>query len=104
MIWLLLMEEIIVIESFYFGKPIIIIPLFVDQFDNTQRVHEKRFGLRLNPHQCTRHGLTNAIVNLIYDSQLACRMKLIAQRIQNQVKLGKVGKLIENLVIQFDKI
>ena len=91
-----------VTESFYFGKPLIIMPLLFDQFDNAQRVHEKGFGIRLNAHQCTKQELTNAINKLIYDDQLALRMKKIAQRIQDQVKLEKVGELIENLVIHFN--
>ena len=41
----------------------------------------------------------NAINKLICDEELALRMKKISQRIQAQVKLGKVGELIEQLVI-----
>ena len=86
-------------ETFYFGKPIIVMPLFVDQFDNAQRIHEKGFGIKLNAHQCTKEELMNAINKLICDEELALRMKKISQRIQAQVKLGKVGELIEQLVI-----
>ena len=88
-------------ESFYFGKPIIIMPVYMDQFDNAQRVHEKGFGLRLNAYQCTKEELTNAINKLIYDDDLALRMKKISQRIQTEVGKGKVVELIENLVDSF---
>ena len=91
-----------VTESFYFGKPMIAMPSFQDQFDNAQRVHEKGFGIRLNAHRCTKEELTNAINKLIYDDELALKMKKIAQRIQDEVKLGKVGELIENLVIDLN--
>ena len=91
-----------VTETFYFGKPMIVMPLFVDQFDNAQRVHEKGFGIRLNAHRCTKEELTNAINKLIYDDELTLKMKKIAQRIQNQVKQGKVGELIENLVVDLN--
>ena len=80
----------------------IIMPLYVDQFDNAQRVHEKGFGLRLNAHRCTKEELNNAINKLIYDDELSLKMKKIAQRVQSQVKSGKVGELIENLVIDFN--
>ena len=32
-----------VAETFYFGKPMIVMPLFTDQYSNAQRVEEKRF-------------------------------------------------------------
>ena len=86
-------------ETFYFGKPMIVMPLFVDQFDNAQRVHEKGFGIQLNAYRCTKEELINAINKLIYDEELALRMKKISERIQLEVKLGKVGEVIEQLVI-----
>ena len=88
-----------VTETFYFGKPMIIMPMFGDQFDNAQRVHEKGFGIRMNPHQCTKEELNNAINKLVYDDDLVLRMKKISQRIQLEIKQGKVGELIEKLVI-----
>ena len=93
-----------VTEAFYFGKPMIVMPLFVDQFDNAQRIHEKGFGLRLNAYQCTKDELANAINKLICNNELILKMKKISQRIQDEVKSGKVGQLIENLVFKFNNI
>ena len=36
-----------VAEAFNFGLPVIVTPLFWDQYDNAQRVHETGFGHRL---------------------------------------------------------
>ena len=85
-------------ETFYFGKPIIIMPMFCDQFDNAQRIQEKGFGIRINPYQCTKDQLLDAINKLINDSQLNLRLKKISERIKAEAKSGKVGQLIENLV------
>ena len=37
-----------VTESLYFGKPMVVLPLFWDQYDNAQRVHDTGFGVRLD--------------------------------------------------------
>ena len=85
-------------ETFYFGKPLIVMPMFSDQFDNAQRIQEKGFGIRMNPFQCTKDQLLNGINKLINDSDLNLKMKNISERFKAEVKLGKVGQLIENLV------
>ncbi|CAG2165010.1 unnamed protein product [Oppiella nova] len=40
-------------ETMYFGIPMIVLPLFLDQYDNAQRVEDKGFGIRLDAYQCS---------------------------------------------------
>ena len=49
-------------ETFYYGKPMIVMPLSADQYDNAQRVHEKGFEIRMNPFTCTKEQLLDAII------------------------------------------
>ena len=90
-------------ETFYFGKPLIVMPLFTDQFDNAQRVHEKGFGIRLNPFRCTKEELAKSIDSLINNNDLLLKLKKISDRIKAEVKLGKVAELIEKVVIDSKK-
>ena len=43
-------------EAFHFGKPMIVLPLFWDQYDNAQRVDETGFGVRLPTYAFERRG------------------------------------------------
>ena len=54
-----------VTETFSFGKPMIVMPSFVDQFDNAQRVQEKGFGIRMDAYECTDEELLEAIEKLL---------------------------------------
>lgn len=40
-------------EALPFGKPMIVVPLFWDQYDNAQRVDESGFGVRLDTYRFT---------------------------------------------------
>ena len=87
-----------VTETFYFGKAMIVMPLFGDQHDNAQRIHEKGFGIRLSPYECTEEELLNAIESLLNNNQLNEELKNISKRIQTDNSIAKLPQLIESLV------
>jgi MGT family glycosyltransferase len=69
-------------EAFHFGKPMVVLPLFWDQYDNAQRVHETGFGVRLATYDFPDAELTGAIDWLLGDTALRQRMAEEAQRIR----------------------
>jgi MGT family glycosyltransferase len=52
-------------EAFHFGKPMIVLPLFWDQYDNAQRVDETGFGVRLRTYDFADEELRGAIDGLL---------------------------------------
>ncbi len=52
-------------ESLYHGKPMVVLPLFWDQYDNAQRVHETGLGVRLDTYGFEAPELTGAIDRLL---------------------------------------
>jgi len=87
-----------VTETFFFGKPMLVMPLFGDQFDNAQRIKETGLGSRLNPFFCTEEELIDSVDRLVSDEQLAERMRTIGERIRKSDDKIEVSKLIEDIV------
>jgi len=87
-----------VTETFSFGKPMIVMPLFGDQFDNAQRIHEKGFGIRLDTYNFTEEELLTSIDNLLNDEKLKDKLTKALNRMQNSDSMTKAAQLIESLV------
>jgi MGT family glycosyltransferase len=86
-----------VTEALHFGKPMILLPLFWDQYDNAQRMHELGFGRRLPTYGFTPDQLHAAIENLLADSGLRTSMAALGARIRARDGLAKGADLIEAL-------
>lgn len=84
-------------ECMHFGKPMIVLPLFWDQYDNAQRVHERGFGLRLPSYTFGDAEFYGAIDRLLGDTTLHQRMQSIAARIQNCRGTVLAADLIEQV-------
>ena len=52
------------LEAINFQVPVIVMPLFYDQYDNAQRVQEKGFGIRIEPYDFKDQDLVVANGNL----------------------------------------
>ena len=62
-----------VTESIHFGKPMIVLPLFWDQYDNAQRVAECGFGVRLPTYEVEDEQLHEAIDRLLSTESVGLR-------------------------------
>jgi MGT family glycosyltransferase len=84
-------------ESFHFGKPMVVLPLFWDQYDNAQRVHETGFGVRLDTYRFTDQQMIAAIERLLSDTGLRSRMAANASTIQSRSGTSRAANLIEQV-------
>lgn len=84
-----------VAESVHFGKPMIVLPLFWDQFDNAQRVAECGFGVRLPTYEFEDAQLHEAIDRLLTSEPPGLREA--AARLRASPGTAKAAKLIQEL-------
>ena len=86
-----------VTEALYFGKPMVVLPLFWDQYDNAQRVHDTGFGVRVDTYGHAPEELTGAIDTLLADESLRARLAAASARLQSSPGTERAASLIEEL-------
>jgi MGT family glycosyltransferase len=84
-------------EAFHFGKPMVVLPLFWDQYDNAQRVGETGFGVRLATYAFEPSELTGAIERLLHDAALRARMAGIGTEIRARDGVAQAADAIESV-------
>ena len=84
-------------EAFHHGKPMVVLPLFWDQYDNAQRVHETGYGVRLATYTFEDHELVGAVDRLLADSDLRNRMVANAAEIQRRDGRTKAADILEQV-------
>jgi MGT family glycosyltransferase len=84
-------------EALHFGKPMILLPLFWDQYDNAQRVDELGYGVRLSTYAFTDEELKGALDRLLGDGELRARLAAAGEEIRGRDGLRKAADLIERL-------
>jgi MGT family glycosyltransferase len=84
-------------ECMYFGKPMIVLPIFWDQHDNAQRVHETSHGVHLPTYSFEEKDLGAAIDGLLGDESLRHRMQDASKRLQARPGTRRAADLIEEV-------
>ncbi|MEO8228686.1 MAG: nucleotide disphospho-sugar-binding domain-containing protein [Chloroflexota bacterium] len=88
-----------VTECFHDGRPMILLPLFWDQYDNAQRVHETGFGVRLPTYTFEPAEVTAAIEGLLGDRALHARLAKISERLRANPGTIRAADRIERLAV-----
>jgi MGT family glycosyltransferase len=83
-------------EAMHAGVPMIVLPLFWDQYDNAQRVHECGFGIRLDPYRFTHEEMHAAIHHLLTNRGVRARVEAAGTRIRAADGLERAADLIES--------
>lgn len=91
-------------ESFFFGKPMMVLPLFWDQHDNAQRVEETGFGHQLEPYGFSDEGFNAALDDVLNDEGRRARMADISARLQADPGPARAANLIERLANEREPI
>ena len=75
----------------------IVLPLFWDQYDNAQRVHETGFGIRLDTYRFTDAEMSGAIEQLLANEELRRRMAANGEAIRARQGTARAAELIEGV-------
>jgi MGT family glycosyltransferase len=81
-------------EAVHFGRPMILLPLFWDQYDNAQRMHELGFGVRLPTYAFTDEQL-HAALTTVLDPALRARSAAIGEQVRARRGLHAGADVIE---------
>jgi UDP:flavonoid glycosyltransferase YjiC (YdhE family) len=84
-----------VTECLHYGKPMIVLPLFWDQYDNAQRMDELGLGIRLGTYTFTDTQMHSALDRLLADGTLQQRLATAAATIQARDGLTEAAHFIE---------
>ena len=84
-----------VTEAMHFGKPMVVLPLFWDQYDNAQRVHERGVGRRLDTYRATADAIRDAVGDVLGDHALHQRVARASRRIRKADGVGRAADLLE---------
>jgi UDP:flavonoid glycosyltransferase YjiC (YdhE family) len=82
-------------EAMHFGRPMIVMPLFWDQYDNAQRVHETGYGVRLDTYRYSDEELHGALAGLLGDAGLRERLTRAGARIRAADGVTRAADLVE---------
>jgi MGT family glycosyltransferase len=89
-----------VTESLFFGKPMVVLPLFWDQHDNAQRVAETGFGVRCPTYEVGPDELGAALDSVLNDRSRRARLAAVSRRLHATPGTAVAADLLERVAIR----
>jgi MGT family glycosyltransferase len=86
-----------VTECLHFGKPMVVLPLFWDQYDNAQRMDELGLGVRLATFEFEDAQLGEALDRLIGDDAVTARLESISGRLHANPGTERAADHVESV-------
>jgi MGT family glycosyltransferase len=86
-----------VTECLHFGKPMVLLPLFWDQYDNAQRMDELGLGVRLPTFEFDDAQLGESIERLVADDGVGERLSAISAGLQGDPGTERAADCIESV-------
>ena len=84
-----------VTECLHFGRPMVVLPLFWDQYDNAQRVQETGFGQRLDTYGHAPEELLGGGRPVVADGAMRERLDAVSARLQAHGGTARAAERIE---------
>jgi MGT family glycosyltransferase len=82
-------------ECLHHGKPMVLLPLFWDQYDNAQRMDDLGLGVRLPTYAWEPADLVGAVDRMLRDRDAGARLTAISARVQADPGRVRAADLIE---------
>ncbi len=93
-----------VTECMWFGKPMVVLPIFWDQHDNAQRIHETGYGLRLATYAHDPEELAAALDRVVGDEALRVRSAAAGERLRRRPGTALAADLIERVAVSREPV
>jgi UDP:flavonoid glycosyltransferase YjiC (YdhE family) len=84
-------------ECMWFGKPILVLPIFWDQHDNAQRVHETGYGIRMSTYGFGAGELAAGLEHVLANEPLRAQCTAAGERLRERPGTELAADLIEAL-------
>lgn len=84
-------------ECMWFGKPMLVLPIFWDQHDNAQRVHETGYGVRIPTYDFADGALASALDRVLADVSMRARCAAAGERLRQRPGTVLAADLIEQI-------